>query len=32
MLEGFENEWNETTAQNRHANYTNLRHGNTYLK
>lgn len=26
-LEGFENEWNITTAQNRHANYTNLRHG-----
>lgn len=26
-LEGFENEWNKTTAQNRHANYTNLRHG-----
>lgn len=27
MLEGFDNEWHYTDANNRNANYTNLRHG-----
>ena len=27
MLEGFDNEWKQTNASNRIANYTNLRHG-----
>jgi len=31
-LEGFEDDWNKTSAQNRHANYTNLRHGKYLLK
>ncbi len=32
MLEGFDENWNYTDAQNRNANYTNLRHGKYLFK
>ncbi len=31
-LEGFETDWNTTTARNRNANYTNLKHGKYVFK
>ncbi len=32
MLEGFDKDWNYTDAENRNANYTNLRHGKYLFK